>query len=322
MLIFHTAAFCTGFFLDLLFGDPHWMPHPVRLIGRLVAKLEQMLYGGEKLFWKGLLLVVAVLALTGAVSGGILWAAYTVHPLAGWAVEGVMTYYVLALKCLKTESMKVYRELEKDDLVSAREAVSMIVGRDTQELKEEGVIRAAVETVAENTTDGVVAPLLYLAFGGPLFGFLYKAANTMDSMLGYKNERYLMFGRAAARLDDALNFVPARVSAWLMVAASFLGGKEFDGKGAYRIWRRDGRKHASPNSAQTEAACAGALGIRLAGPASYFGKLVEKPWIGDAKRPPEAEDIRRANGLLYRTAFLGGGICLALLCLAGFLGGC
>ena len=168
-----------------------------------------------------------------------------------------------------------------------------------------------METVAENTSDGVIAPLIYLAIGGPILGFMYKAINTMDSMVGYKNDKYMYFGRCAAKLDDVVNYIPARISALLMIAVSFLPGKAYDGKGAWRIWRRDRRKHASPNSAQTEAVCAGSLGVQLAGDASYFGKIVKKPTIGDAHRPVEYEDIKRANGLLYRTAILCE--CLALI---------
>ena len=206
---------------------------------------------------------------------------------------------------------KVYKALKKDDLEGARYAVSMIVGRDTQVLDATGVAKAAVETVAENTSDGVIAPLIYLAIGGPILGFMYKAINTMDSMVGYKNDKYMYFGRCAAKLDDVVNYIPARISALLMIAVSFLPGKAYDGKGAWRIWRRDRRKHASPNSAQTEAVCAGSLGVQLAGDASYFGKIVKKPTIGDAHRPVEYEDIKRANGLLYRTAILCE--CLALI---------
>lgn len=209
--------------------------------------------------------------------------------------------------------MKVYDRLAAKDLEGARTAVSMIVGRDTGLLDEAGVIKAAVETVAENTSDGVIAPMLYLALGGPVLGFFYKAVNTMDSMIGYKNEEYLYFGRCAAKLDDVLNFLPSRISALLMVAASLLPGRDFDAKGAWHIWQRDRLQHTSPNSAQTEAACAGSLGVRLAGNASYFGRMVEKPTIGDDMRPVEYEDIRRANRLMYRTAFLCEGICLLVL---------
>jgi len=211
------------------------------------------------------------------------------------------------------ESMRVYKCLKQEDLEAARQAVSMIVGRDTATLDEVGVAKAAIETVAENTSDGVIAPMLYTALGGPVLGFLYKAVNTMDSMIGYKNDKYLYFGRAAAKLDDIVNFIPARISAYLMIFSAFMSGKCFDGRNAFKIYKRDNRKHASPNSAQTEAVCAGALRIQLAGDASYFGKIVKKPYIGDAYRKVESEDIKRANRLMYLTAWLGELLCLLLM---------
>lgn len=224
-----------------------------------------------------------------------------------------MTFQILATKSLRVESMKVYKCLKQDDIEAARRAVSMIVGRDTAVLDEVGVAKAAIETVAENTSDGVIAPMLYTALGGPVLGFLYKAVNTMDSMIGYKNDKYLYFGRVAAKLDDIVNYIPARISAYLMILAALSGGKSLDGRRAFKIYKRDNRKHASPNSAQTEAVCAGALGIQLAGDAVYFGKIVKKPYIGDACRRVEAEDIKRANRLMYRTAWLGELLCLLLL---------
>ena len=209
--------------------------------------------------------------------------------------------------------MKVYKCLEEEGLEAARKSVSMIVGRDTAVLDEEGVVKAAIETVAENTSDGVIAPMIYTAIGGPVLGFLYKAVNTMDSMVGYKNDKYIFFGRAAARLDDFVNYLPARISAYLMIAAAFLGGKSYNVKQAYKIYKRDKRKHASPNSAQTESVCAGALGVRLAGDASYFGKVVKKPFIGDDLRKPLYEDIKRVNKLMYITAWLCEILCLILM---------
>ncbi|MDO5415561.1 MAG: adenosylcobinamide-phosphate synthase CbiB [Lachnospiraceae bacterium] len=326
---YHILAFGGGFLLDLLLGDPEWLPHPIRLIGGLTAYLEKRLNrGGEKggssasksrekqrniRRFHGALLVLLVLLCTGMVSGGLLLAAYRLHPFAGCLAEGIMTYQILAAKCLRTESMKVYDRLQHGTLDEARKAVSMIVGRDTSVLDETGVAKAAIETVAENTSDGVIAPMLYLALGGPVLGFLYKAVNTMDSMVGYKNERYLEFGRVAAKLDDVVNFIPARLSALLMIGASALLGSDFDAKRAWYIFKRDRKKHASPNSAQTESVCAGALGIRLAGDARYFGKVVKKPFIGDAVRKVETEDIRRANRLMYGTAFLCEFLCLAAL---------
>ena len=319
MLECHIAAFLAGLVLDLIVGDPHWLPHPIRLIGSGIAALEKLLYKEKHPLLRGGVLVVLMLAAAGTVSWCILAAAYRIHPLCGVVCEGVMTGQIMAVKSLRVESMRVCERLKAHDLAGARRAVSMIVGRDTQSLDEGKIVCAAVETVAENTSDGVVAPMLCLALGGPVLGFLYKTVNTMDSMIGYKNDRYLYFGRAAAKLDDAVNCIPARVSAFLMITCAFLLGKEFDGKSAYRIYRRDRRKHASPNSAHTEAVCSGALGIRLAGDAVYFGKLVKKPYIGDDIRPVEAEDIRRANKLLYGTSALCTGICLFVMCAAALL---
>lgn len=324
---FHWISFLAGFILDLLFGDPYWLPHPIRAMGTLICVLEKRLRieTGQKekrQFRRGLLLVILVLVLTVAAALCVLMLAYLIHPLLGLAAESIMCYQILAVKCLKKESMKVYDRLNASDLEGAKQAVSMIVGRDTQSLDETGVAKAAIETVAENTSDGVIAPMLYLAIGGPVLGFFYKAVNTMDSMIGYKNEKYLYFGRAAAKLDDILNYLPARISAWLMIGAAFLVNpffrEKFDVKNAIYIYKRDRRKHASPNSAHTETVCAGALDIQLAGDASYFGKVVKKPYLGDAQRRVETEDIRRANRLLYAAAFL-----CEILCLAGiyFLAG-
>ena len=261
-------------------------------------------------FRKGIMLAVIVPVMSALMSALILLIAYKLHPIWGVMIEAIMTYQILAAKCLEVESMKVYKSLKEEGLAAARKAVSMIVGRDTQVLDETGVAKAAIETVAENTSDGVIAPMLYTALGGPVFGFVYKAINTMDSMVGYKNDRYLYFGRAAAKLDDAANYLPARICAFLMIGCAFIGGKEFDGRRAFRIYKRDNRKHASPNSAQTEAVCAGALGIQLAGDASYFGKVVKKPYIGDPVRAVEFEDIRRVNKLMYLTAWAGELLCL------------
>lgn len=314
---YHLMAFITGFVLDLLLGDPYWMPHPVRLMGSGIGNLEKILYKSKNKTRAGSLLVGIVVVITAVVSGLILCGAYVINTYAGYIVESIMTYQILATKCLKNESMKVYRALTSGTIEDARKAVSMIVGRDTDVLDEEGVTKAAVETVAENTSDGVIAPMIYLMIGGPVLGFIYKAVNTMDSMIGYKNERYLEFGKTAAKLDDVANYIPSRISGLLMIAAAFVAGSDFDGREACRIFKRDRRNHASPNSAQTEAACAGALGVRLAGNASYFGKIVEKPWIGDSKRKIEPEDIKRVNRLLYSTAFLCEG--LAVLLMAGLL---
>ena len=302
------TALLLGFFIDLLLGDPRWLYHPVRIIGNGISFFEKHL---RNLFPKtekgerkaGLALVISICFLSGFVPLAILYIGYQIHTVLGIVIESFFCYQMLAVKSLKQESMKVYKVLKKGDLEGARHAVSMIVGRDTKSLDEKGITKAAVETVAENSSDGIIAPMFYMAIGGVWLMFLYKGINTMDSMLGYKNDKYLYFGRCAAKLDDVANYIPARISGWLMVAASAF--VKMDVKNAAKIYRRDRRNHASPNSAQTEAAMAGALDVQLAGNAYYFGKLYEKPTIGDAIRPIEVEDIRRSNHLLYATAILG-----------------
>lgn len=305
-------ALLLGFGLDLLLGDPSWLPHPIRAIGALIAALEKVL---RKLFPKrqggelagGAALVILVLALSGGFTLLVLWLCGQVGLWLRFLAETVLCYQLLATRSLKGESMKVYQALKAGDLEGARHAVSMIVGRDTQRLDEAGVARAAVETVAENASDGVIAPLLFLAIGGAPLGMAYKAVNTMDSMVGYKNDRYLWFGRCAARLDDLVNFIPARLAGLLMCLGAGFSG--FDGPNALRIFRRDRKNHKSPNSAHTEAAAAGALHIQLGGPNYYFGKLVDKPAIGDADHPVEPLDIVRVNRLMYATAFLALVLC-------------
>ena len=323
-MIYHISAFFFGFILDMIFGDPQGFPHPVRLMGGLISELEKRLLDMEnrnpdRELKNGKLLAAAVLLSVSAVSSAVFIAAYFAHPILGACAEAFMTYQILAAKGLKSESMKVFDRLERDDLSGARKEVSMIVGRDTDNLDAEGVTKAAVETVAENTSDGVVAPMLYCAVGGPVLGLMYKAVNTMDSMIGYKNDKYLYFGRAAAKLDDAANFLPARISAVFMLFSAFIGG--FDFKNALRIYKRDRLKHSSPNSAHTEAVCAGALGVRLAGDAVYFGKTVKKPFIGEALRKIEPEDIRRANRLMYFTAWTAETVCILVMLATWLIGG-
>lgn len=304
MMLYSAAALVAGFIIDAILGDPHSIPHPVCFIGKLISALEKIIRRtfpaskqGELI--GGAVMTVFVIIISIIIPIAVLIIAYKINRYAGFAVEAVMCWQCIAAKSLRDESMKVYKALKSGDLEKSRYAVSMIVGRDTDTLDEKGIIRAAVETVAENTSDGVVAPLIFLIFGGAA-GFFYKAVNTMDSMVGYKNERYLYFGRCSARLDDVLNYIPSRVSAYLMIfTAAMLG---MDLKNAVKIHRRDSRKHSSPNSAQTESVCAGALGVKLAGNAYYFGKLVEKPEIGDNILEIDVEDIKRANKLMYFTS--------------------
>ena len=291
-----------GFVLDALFGDPAWLPHPVVYMGKAISKLEKFLRPRLPKTPQGELLGGAIVAFclpvgTFLLTGLVCWGAARLHPLLGLAVQMFWCGQALAARGLVQESTNVYKELKKPDLPGARKAVSRIVGRDTAELTAEGVTKAAVETVAENASDGVIAPLLYMLIGGAPLALTYKAINTMDSMLGYKNEKYLYFGRIPAKLDDAANYLPSRLAALLWVAAAAFTRN--DAKGAWKIWRRDRHNHASPNSAQTESACAGALGVQLAGPAYYFGEYYAKPTIGDALRPIEPEDILRANQMMY-----------------------
>lgn len=291
-----------GFVLDALFGDPAWLPHPVVYMGKAISKLEKCLRPRLPKTPQGELLGGAIVAFclpvgTFLLTGLVCWGAARLHPLLGLAVQMFWCGQALAARGLVQESTNVYKELKKPDLPGARKAVSRIVGRDTAELTAEGVTKAAVETVAENASDGVIAPLLYMLIGGAPLALTYKAINTMDSMLGYKNEKYLYFGRVPAKLDDVANYLPSRLAGLLWVAAAAFTHN--DAKGAWKIWRRDRRRHASPNSAQTESACAGALGVQLAGPAYYFGQYYPKLTIGDALRPIEPEDILRANRMMY-----------------------
>ena len=308
-MIMSLAACAAGFFLDFIFGDPVWLYHPVRLIGKGISFGERQLRklcssnkSGRGLVTAGAVLWVCIAGISFLFPLGLLILAQKIHPVLRFVLETFWCYQIIAARCLCKESVKVYDRLKADDLPGARRAVSMIVGRDTENLSAEGVTKAAVETVAENTSDGVTAPLIYMLIGGAPLGFLYKAVNTMDSMLGYKNDKYLYFGRIPAKMDDVFNYIPSRVTALFMIVAAFFCG--MDGKNAWRIYKRDRRKHASPNAAQTEAVCAGALRVRLAGDAVYFGKLYKKEFIGDSLRPIEPEDIKRTGRLMYVTAVL------------------
>ena len=324
---FHSMALIAGCILDWLMGDPYWLFHPVRFMGNMISALEARL---RRLFPEHLLLAGGVLA-------GFMCLFWTLIPVLGFlgiyrgllsfgiqrhwiyiclfVLESFFCGQLLAARSLQTESMKVCSALKEGDIEKARKAVSMIVGRDTAVLDRDGIARAAVETVAENTSDGVIAPFLFMALFGPAGGFFYKAVNTMDSMVGYKNETYLLFGRAAAKLDDAVNWLPARLSGMLLAAAAWLL-PGMDGKNAWRIFKRDRFNHASPNSAQGEAACAGALHLRLAGDAWYFGTLYKKPYIGDDDRPIRPDDIKGVCSLMFGAqGLLMAGLVILLLLL-------
>lgn len=320
-------AMGAGFALDAVLGDPKGWPHPVRLIGRqieleegLVRKhvLDELGNAGDA--WPldrarterlcGAAIAADVMLAAPIATWALLRACERFSPWLALGVESALCYQLLAARSLRDESMAVHDALVEGDLPAARKACGMIVGRDTDCLDGQGLAQAAVETVAENTSDGVVAPLLFMGLGGAPAAMLYKAVNTLDSMIGYKNDWYRNLGVAAAKVDDAFNFVPARVSGALMCAAAALVGE--DGRRAWATFKRDRLNHASPNSAHTEAACAGALGVQLGGPSSYFGKVVAKPAIGDAVRAPEPADIPRANRLMYATSALALGVAAAV----------
>lgn len=301
------GAIVAGFILDLIFGDPHWLPHPICLIGNLIGFLEKNLRrllapGKTALLLGGALMVVIVISLSYVVPYAVLMLAEQVSPWLRFALETVMFYQIFATKCLRDESMKVYTALHNNDLEDARVKLSWIVGRDTKELTAEEVTKGAVETVAENTADGIIAPMFYMFIGGAPLAFLYKGINTMDSMVGYKNDKFLYFGRCAAKLDDVANFIPARITGILMILASYF--LNMNAAGAWKIFWRDRYNHLSPNSAMTESVTAGALNIQLGGDHYYFGKLVHKDTIGDNIRPVVAEDIVAVNNLLYMTAVI------------------
>lgn len=306
-------AMLLGFLLDLAFGDPRWLPHPVVFIGNLVKFFEGLTRkifpkssAGEKL--AGTLTVVLVIGITGLTTYFAIEFLKSKSFILGFILEVFWCYQIFATKELKSESMKVYNALKRGDLHRARRALSMIVGRDTENLSEEEVIKGAVETVAENTCDGVTAPMIFMAIGGAPLAMVYKAINTMDSMVGYKNNKYINFGMVAAKLDDLANYIPARITAILMIISAWI--LRFDYSNGFKIWKRDRRNHASPNSGQGESVCSGSLGIQLGGDSSYFGKTVAKKTIGDYLRPAEDEDIVRANSLMYMTSFLSIYVCI------------
>ncbi len=295
-----------GYMLDLIFGDPQGFPHPIRLIGNMIYSVERYLRdkcsSGEDERRAGFILWLTVVLISFLIPFFILLLTFKISFGLGIIIEGIMCYYILATKSLKVESMKVYTSLKNNNLIEARRFLSYIVGRDTENLDSSSISRAAIETVAENTSDGVIAPMLFIMVGGAPFGFLYKAINTLDSMVGYKNEKYINMGRFSAIADDVANYIPSRISAYLMILASFI--LKMDYKNAFKIYKRDRCNHKSPNSAQTEAVCAGSLNIMLGGDNYYRGILVKKPTIGDNIREVEIEDIKRANDLMYTTSIL------------------
>ncbi|QSX06338.1 cobalamin biosynthesis protein CobD [Sedimentibacter sp. zth1] len=296
-----------GYILDLIIGDPQNAPHPIRLIGSFISKLENKLRckcKNEKDEYKsGVILWFVVVFISFLIPFFIITLAYRYLPVVvAIIIDAIMCYYILATKCLKVESMKVYAKLKQGNIMEARKFLSYIVGRDTKSLDETEIVKACVETVAENTSDGVIAPLLFILIGGAPLGFMYKAINTLDSMVGYKSEKYINMGRFSAKADDIANYIPARISAYLMIVASFI--IKLDYKNAYKIYKRDRYNHLSPNSAHTESVCAGALDIKLAGGSYYGGTFVEKPTIGDDIRKIQLDDVKISNKLMYATSWL------------------
>ena len=304
-----------AFILDCIIGDPQNPFHPMRVIGNGIS-LGVAAYKKVKVhsplfqFAMGAALSLIIIGLSYAVTNIITWGLYRLNYWLGFAAESIICYFLIAARALKDESMKVYRSLDAGDTEGARKNLSFIVGRDTQNLDIPGIIKATVETVAENLSDGVTAPLIFICIGGAPLGMAYKAINTLDSMLGYRNDEYEYFGKFAARLDDAVNFIPSRISALLMIIGSVFAGADI--KGAIRVYIRDRYNHKSPNSAHTESVCAGALGLRLGGDGYYNGVLVHKPVIGDNINEPAPKHIIAANRLMYAAA-----ICAAALLTAG-----
>ncbi len=314
MIIAQAVALVIGFLLDLLLGDPNFFLHPIRLMGRSISLTEKGIRAvlpknGAGETAGGIIMVIIIIVFAGAVPTAVLFLLYRRDIILGTAAESIICYFMISARSLGKEGNKIYSSLLQKKINLAREQVSMIVGRDTERLDDEGITRAAVETIAENTCDGVVAPIIYMALGGAVAGCIYKAINTMDSMVGYKNEKYRRFGTAAAKLDDAANYFPSRIAAFLMILSSYMLG--FDGKNAAYIHSRDKRKHESPNSAQTESVAAGALRIRLGGDAYYFGELHRKPYIGDDIKDIKYDNIKQTSRIMYLTAIICTAVCAA-----------
>ncbi len=283
----------SAFILDLILGDPRSVTHPVIFIGKMIERLERILRKAGKDRTAGILLVIIVVFITFFVT----WGLSSISVI----IEVILMYTVFAVKSLAGEANNIYNSLKESNIGKARKEISYLVSRDTENMNKDDIIRATVETVAENIVDGVTAPMFYLFAGGVPLAMTYKAVNTMDSMVGYKNEKYLHFGWAAARLDDVLNFIPARITAFVLIPlAAVLTGK--DAAGSLKVLIRDRYNHSSPNSGHSEAAAAGALGYQIGGPTSYFGEVHHKPFIGDKTRELTEEDIADTIKLMYATS--------------------
>lgn len=303
------VVYITAYLLDIAIGDPKWFPHPVRYIGRGISFLEKTsLKIASTPLWKrgaGIITVVFVVSSTYLIAFFLIKAFYSINSLFGEIISILIAYTTISANDLAKEAKGVFNALKDDNFIDARKRLSRIVGRDTKDLDEKGVIRAAVESVAENTSDGIIAPLFYLAIGGPALALAYKAVNTLDSMIGYKNEKYKDFGWAAARLDDIANYIPARITGILIAIASFIIHYSlYTVHYSLKIMFRDGRNHPSPNSGISEAAMAGALGVQLGGPSYYFGELKIKPTIGEPKRQLMTEDIKSSVRIMYAASLL------------------
>lgn len=307
-----------GFLLDLLIGDPQNPFHPIRLIGHLCSRIESIFRKVLKSYLKiaGLLTWIFSVSIVYIVSYVILRLSFNLNYILGVVISGIMIYFTISAKALKVEGLKVVKYLLAEDIEGARKQLSYIVGRDTRCLNKEGILKAVVETIAENMSDGVVAPIFYAGLFGAPFAFAYKAVNTMDSMFGYKNDKYIDFGFFPAKLDDVFNFIPARLTGYLIVITAFI--LRMDYKNAYKIYCRDKKNHSSPNSAHPEAAVAGALGLKLGGANYYFGKLVEKPTIGDEINIIDIIDVYKTNNILYLVATLSYLISMLLTLIGGF----
>ncbi len=296
-----------GYGLDLILGDPHFLYHPVRLIGRLIKGLQTRLLNSndsaDMKKFKGLILLLTVSGLSFVLPLYILILSYKIHPMFAFALEVVMIYQIFATKCLDVETRKVYTALKNNDIKEARKMISYLVSRDTDSMSDEEIIKAAIETIAENLGDGVIAPMFYVMIGGAPLGWYYKSVNTLDSMVGYKNEQYNDFGYCSAKWDDVLNYIPARLTAVFILIAGLILKLDFNN--GVNMLKRDKRNHASPNSAYPESAAAGLLRIQLGGKASYFGEVSMKPTMGEQLKKIETEDLNKMKHLLYTTSLVG-----------------